>query len=72
MSVTRHVALSSNSVFPAEACDILGGEFCGVQGVGKEVVLPPSATAQKVEKSGGWWGKKPDVGVVDYENSAKT
>ncbi|GBG61391.1 hypothetical protein CBR_g20422 [Chara braunii] len=33
------------TVFPAEACDELGGEFCNVEGVGEEVNPQTSASA---------------------------
>ncbi|CAI5487029.1 unnamed protein product [Closterium sp. Naga37s-1] len=52
---------SATTVFPAEACDELGGEFCNAEGVFAEVKLEskPEPVVKQVE------GK--DVGVVDYD-----
>ncbi|CAI5985342.1 unnamed protein product [Closterium sp. NIES-65] len=52
---------SATTVFPAEACDELGGEFCNAEGVFAEVKLEskPEPVVKQVE------GR--DVGVVDYD-----
>eukprot|EP00475_Leptophrys_vorax_P034677 TRINITY_DN5628_c0_g1_i2.p1 TRINITY_DN5628_c0_g1~~TRINITY_DN5628_c0_g1_i2.p1 ORF type:complete len:141 (-),score=14.81 TRINITY_DN5628_c0_g1_i2:454-876(-) len=52
---------SATTVFPAEACDELGGEFCEVDGVFAEVKLPP-APEKPVKQVVGR-----DVGTVDYD-----
>ncbi|GJP82717.1 hypothetical protein CLOP_g12965 [Closterium sp. NIES-67] len=51
---------SATTVFPAEACDELGGEFCNAEGVFAEVKLEskPEPVKQVVGK---------DVGTVDYD-----
>ncbi|CAI5470163.1 unnamed protein product [Closterium sp. Yama58-4] len=52
---------SATTVFPAEACDELGGEFCNAEGVFAEVKLEskPEPVVKQVE------GR--DVGTVDYD-----
>lgn len=55
-------------VFPAEACEELGGEFCEVEGVGQEVKPPPAPKSENpVASFFNSFTSKPEVGTVDYD-----
>lgn len=60
------VAVVVPRVFPAEACEELGGEFCEVEGVGQEVKPPPAPKAQN-PIAALFNSFKPEVGTVDYD-----
>ncbi|KAJ7559238.1 hypothetical protein O6H91_04G075500 [Diphasiastrum complanatum] len=62
---------SENSVFPAEACEELGGEFCGVKGVGEEVKPKAAAAAEESAPPKPSAAAK-DLEYLDYNSTDKT
>ncbi len=60
----------NQSVFPAEACEELGGDSCAAEGVGPEVkpkpTTPPKLASAAQKK------QQPEREYVDYESGNKT
>jgi hypothetical protein len=60
----------NQSVFPAEACEELGGDSCAAEGVGPEVKLNPTTPPKPA--SAAQKKQQPDREYVDYESGNKT
>jgi hypothetical protein len=60
----------NQSVFPAEACEELGGDSCAAEGVGPEV--KPKPTTPPKPASAAQKKQQPEREYVDYESGNKT
>lgn len=60
----------NQSVFPAEACEELGGDSCAAEGVGPEVKLKPTTPPELA--SAAQKKQQPEREYVDYESGKKT